>query len=635
LCVIVAAIKLFNSMLSFYSDLDRAWGVLFLVVFSLWTGTARANPRTPAPVSYELDLRDPGSHRVSVTMTIPDAEPSTVLQFPAWNALYQIRDFIKDVERLQATCGGEPVELTMPDSNTRRSVPKACRPLEVRYQVYADGAPPFSSGLNTAHAFLNPAMLLFYLPDQRERALRVKLLLPPGWKMATLIQGSSPDEFDAVNYDALTDSPIEAGTFEEYSYQQAGALYRVIVDDGEQPASGTEKKNPGNGRRAEGRRDGTRQYSADALVRTLEKITSLETGLMQDVPFNQYAFIIHFGVDGGGMEHAYGSAIAVSGQSARKRLAGIEWVAAHEFFHLWNVKRIRPQALEPIDYVHGNDTSDLWFAEGVTSAYGALSLLRSGLTSRSDFYAHIGGQIDSLEHRPARHFQSAEAAGRDAWLEKYPDYLRLERSISYYNKGELLGFLLDLGMRYATGNAHGLDDLMRRLNYDFARQHRFYSDDDLLNIVGELAPRFDVRRFFREYVYGTADLPYERYLAYAGLKMKQVRVEEADPGFSVERDEEGVTEVESVDSGSAADLAGLKAGDSLLEIDGRAPGETLAFSPGQEIRLKIARAVEQINLRFQIGRRSETTYRIEEIHNAAPEQLAVRRGWLQGITVTR
>ena len=183
------------------------------------------------------------------------------------------------------------------------------------------------------------------------------------------------------------------------------------------------------------------------------------------------------------------------------------------------MKRIRPQSLEPIDYVHGNDTRDLWFCEGVTSAYGNLALLRAGLISRDTFYARLGSAIEALQSRPARFFQSAEESGLEAWFEKYPDYLRPERSISYYNKGELLGFLLDLALRHATRNGAGLDDVMRRLNREFARPGRYYTDEDLRRVIAQVAPGFSgLEAFFADYVRGTRELDYDTFLGYAGME---------------------------------------------------------------------------------------------------------------------
>ena len=368
------------------------------------------------------------------------------------------------------------------------------------------GAPPFSSALDSQHAFLNFASLLFYLPNERGRAVRVKLLVPDKWKVASLLEEDA-DGFPAPNFDLLVDSPVEAGEFQEYSYSQNGATYRVVVHADPQ------------------------DYSAERLLASLTKITATETAFMRDVPFSRYTFILHFPREegGGGMEHRNGTAITVRAKQLREHWESLEDVAAHEFFHLWNVKRIRPQLLEPIDYIHGNDTRDLWFCEGVTSTYGQLTLVRAGLISRKTFYARLESAITALQSRPARFFQSAEESGLEAWFEKYGDYFRPDRSISYYNKGELLGFLLDLALRHATGNAAGLDDVMRRLNEDFARPGRYYTEADLQRVIAELAPTFSgLGAFFEDYVRGTRDLDYQTYLGYAGLELEIEKRAEAN-----------------------------------------------------------------------------------------------------------
>jgi predicted metalloprotease with PDZ domain len=568
------------------------------------------------PIVYELDLRQLETHLVHVTMTVPDAAPATELQFPAWNALYQIRDFEKDVQELRARCDGRPAVLADVDLNTRRGGPQPCSQLRLEYAVLASGEPPFSSALNAEHAFLNPAMLLFYLPQDRERGVRVRFILPSGWKVATLLEEGEPDEFKAANYDELADSPVEAGTFEEYSYVQGGATYRVIVHA---PAS---------------------DYSSERLLKSLQKITATETALMRATPFSRYTFIFHFSRQGGGggMEHRNGAAISIAGERLRRHPEAVESVAAHEFFHLWNVKRIRPQGLEPVDYVHGNDTSELWFSEGVTSTYGELALLRAGLISRQDFYSNLAEGISELERRPARKFQSVEQAGREAWLEKYAEYARPERSISYYNKGELLGYLLDLEIRRATANRRSLDDVMRSLDENFARRHRFFTRADLERSIAGLAPEFTgLDAFFRNYVAGTTELDYDTDLGAAGLRLVQESVEGPAPGFRASRGLDGLVRVDSVEPGSNAEKAGLERGDILLEINGRAstglPGEQIAgMRPGQGVKFHVRRGSKILNLKFALGRKTETVYRVVEMPNPSPEQLAVRQGWLEGMT---
>ncbi len=569
-----------------------------------------------APLAYVLDLREPAAHLIHVTMGVADAAPGTEIQFPAWNALYQIRDFVRNVQDVEARCDGAPRPLERADLNTWRSGDYSCSSLEIRYAVFANQEGAFSAVLSEEHAFMNFALLLFYLPQDRARPVTVRFLLPEKWKLATLLEeGKSPGEFIASNYDDLADSPAEAGEFREFSYQQGGATYRVVVHAS--PSA----------------------YSPERLLKTLEKITAAETGLMQDVPFSRYTFILHFlEQSSGGMEHRNGTAIAYAASALRDDWDGLETTLAHEFFHAWNVKRIRPQNLEPVDYIHGNDTRDLWFCEGLASTYQQYAVLRAGLISRETFYQRLAGEIQILQGRPARLSQSVALAGREAWLEKYSDYFRPERSISYYNKGALLGFLLDLAIRQGSGNQHSLDDLMRRLNQDFARRNRLFQPQDLIAIIADLAPRFeDADRFFADYVDGTQELDYERYLGYAGTKLQTETKERPALGFlSVQRFEKPVR-VESVERGSNAEKAGLETGDELLEMDGKPlhtnpDGKISEMKPGHRVRLRVRRGKREISMEFPLGAETRTTYRVEALKHPTPQQRRIREGWLEGVT---
>ena len=563
-------------------------------------------------VRYLLDLRNPASHQVGVSMNVPQASHGTEFQIPTWNNLYQFRDFVRNVQDVQAHCGGRPAPLRRVDINTWTTV-EQCPDLEIYYKVYTNQDSVFSAVLDSRHAFLNFALLLFYLPHERQLPVRVRFLLPEGWKLVTMLdEGPAPGEYRSPDYGHLVDSPALAGEFQEYDYIQKGALYRIVVDGAKS------------------------LYSPKRLVEVLKKVTATETALMQDVPFNRYTFMFFFRERGeGGMEHRNGTAISIPAGQMGAGLDNLKGIAAHEFFHLWNVKRIRPQGLEPIDYIHGNDTSDLWFSEGVTSTYGQLALLRSGLIDRKQFYAHLAEEINQLKSRPARYFQSAEESGREAWLEKYADYTRPERSISYYNKGELLGYLLDLGIRHASDNRYSLDDLMRRLNRDFASRGQFFSDPDLENIIAQLAPAFPARKFFRRNIRGTGDLNYEKYLGYAGLALKTEIKEVPDLGFDSLQAFAGPIQVESVVPGSNAEKAGLKSGDVLLKMNGvelpvTPDRELIYFKPGQEVKFTVQRGAKVLEIVFLLGSRKATVYDVGEMPNATPAQLLVRGGWLKG-----
>ncbi len=587
---------------------------LFLIALPLSILNAAA--AEPA-VRYTLDLRAKETHQVKVEMIVADAAPSTAIQFPTWNALYQIRDFVRDVEDVRAECDGAPLRLARVDLNTWSTGGRGCASLAVRYSVYVNEESPFSSILDERHSFLNLAMLLFYLPQDRQRPVRAAFVLPEGWKWATLLApGDSPPEVKAANYDALVDSPVEAGHFDEFDFEQSGATFRVVVD-----------ADP-------------RDYSSARLLDDLKKITASETALMRDVPFQRYTFIFHFlpGTAGGGMEHAFGTAISLPVSRVRENWSYVAGTSAHEFFHLWNVKRIRPAGLEPIDYIHGNDTGALWFAEGVTSTYQELTLERAGLLSREYFYRRIAFQINQLQDRPARLFQSAEQSGRSAWLEKYLDYLRPDRSISYYNKGELLGFLLDLGIRHATGNRRSLDDVMRRLNEDFAKQGRTFTEQDLRAVIGSLAPGFpDLDSFFSDYVSGTRELDYGAYFGYAGLQLLATTAAQGALGFRAVQGFEGPITVESVAGDSNAARAGLRKGDALLTMNGRplqaSPEQLIeGLKPGTKMEFEVRRGSQNLKIKYALEESHVTAYRLEENPNATAAELRVREGWLEGKT---
>lgn len=571
----------------------------------------------PPPIHYELDLRQPATHLVHIRMMVADAPAALQIQFPAWNALYQMRDFVRHVQNLDGTCDGTSAGLTPVDVNTWQTGAQRCRELAISYEVYANEESVFSAVLNDRHAFLNLAQVLFYLPASRSSAVAVRFLLPAGWKLATpLEQDAGAIDYAAHNYDELVDSPVEAGNPDEYSYQQSGAQFQVVVY-------------------SEGAK-----YSSKKLVDSLERITATETHLMRDVPFRRYTFIVHvLPHAGGGMEHAYGTAVGFSQDEISSDWEDLEATLAHEFFHLWNVKRIRPQGLEPIDYVRGNDTRDLWFSEGVTSTYQELVLERSGLIPRQDFYQRLAAKIEGLEARPARDFMSAELSGVDAWLEGYSDYDRPGRSISYYDKGELLGFLLDLGMRSSSRGHASLDDLMRALNQDFAKRGRFFQDSDLIELISRLTENsFDGASFFRDCVSGTRELDYQKYLGYAGLNLSRELTQVADWGFRTESGYRGPFRVESVESESKAAQAGIQPGDVITAVNGRplmvAPERLLGTKPGQKVELQVERQSRKMTVKLQLGVSNETHYRIAEDPQAPLAEVELRNKWLEPETST-
>ena len=445
-----------------------------------------------ATIEYRVRFEQPEHHLFHVEMTISEFTPGMKVAMPAWNALYQLRDFsyrIRDVIASKVSDGGAENESNrtlravkvdkqtweLDDSSHAASAGANAR-AKITYSIEWDDSGPFNSQLNSHHAFMNLAEILMYAPDRRSEDTRISFDdLPSGWNVAAeLAGGPEPHSFVAASYDALVDAPVEAGKFEDFEYDSLGAHIRVIVD--------------------------AASWNKDALAQGLRSITDYELRLMGGAPFKQYTFFFHVGpyasVGGGGMEHS--NSTAISGTS----IEGVTAIAAHEFFHVWNVKRIRPQSLEPVDYTKEQYSRALWFAEGVTNTYEAYTLERTGLASKNQFYANFASQIEAFESRPAREWQSAEESSLDAWFEKYDAYNGPDSSISYYDKGQILGILLDLAIRDATDNRKSLDDVLRRMNDEYARQGKFYNDSEGIRAVVEEVSGQELRGFLSALHFG-------------------------------------------------------------------------------------------------------------------------------------
>lgn len=480
------------------------------LIFSaaLLAGLALA-PAASATIRYQVSLSQPDQHIFHVRMEIPHVEPGTSIAMPAWNALYQIRDFayrVRDVEVANEPAGDESTphftvarELDTQDwslgGTPQSNDSSAALPKDVvTYSILWNDPGPFDTQLNAHHAFVNLAEILMYLPQRRDESTEVDFVnVPSGWQVvAELPAGREPDSFAATSYDALVDAPVEAGNPNEFEFDNDGAHFRVVVD--------------------------SRDWDKGLLHEALHRITTYELKLMGGPPFPEYTFIFHIGPDsevgGGGMEHMNSTAIAATSSASAAA------IAAHEFFHVWNVKRIRPQTLQPVDYSKQQYTRALWFAEGVTSAYASYTLVRTGLWPKQRFYEDLASQIAQLQSRPARKWESAEDSSLDAWFEKYDDYNLPNRSISYYNKGQILGVMLDLAIRNGTDNHKSLDDVMRLMNDEYAKAGKFYDDSEgVLRVVNEVSGK-DFSDFFRRYVSGTDEIPYDEFLSIAGLELK-------------------------------------------------------------------------------------------------------------------
>jgi predicted metalloprotease with PDZ domain len=568
-----------------------------------------------ATIRYTVSVEHPEKHTFHVSMEIPDVAGEVIVQIPAWNALYQIRDFSAHLREVQAFAGSSQAPLEKVDKLTWRATGNGT--ITVRYESYWDEPGPFATQLNGEHAFINPAMILMYVPARHgEEAVLNMPDVPLEWQAAgaslKFLESMGRARnfgFAAPSYDALADAPIEAAKFEEFDLRGMNPHISVVVH-GE-------------------------KWKKKEIEEELRRICAYELKLMEGAPYEHYTFIIHLGEAaggvGGGMEHANSTAISLRSEQ------DLPSIAAHEFFHLWNVKRIRPATLDPVDYTKEQYTRALWFAEGVTSTYAAYAVVRSQLWNKDQFYFDLSQQVSELEARPANRWQSAEQSSLDAWLEKYPLYNRPQESVSYYAKGQVLGVLLDILIRDRTNNEKSLDDVLRAMNHEFARQNKPYHDSLDVRLTAEQVAGGSFEEFFSKYVAHAESLPYSQILSLAGLDMRTAQRKRPVLGFFTERGASGEVIVRNVDPESSAAQAGLRSGDVILNWNGSEPPrnpERWVYSQkaGGVVRTRVRRDDREMSIDFRIDDASETFYQVVEDTHAGAKAKRIREGLLHGTT---
>ena len=576
---------------------------------------AVALAQSAPPVSYTVSLASPEQHLVEVRLTLAPGAAERELQLPVWNALYQIRDFAQYLNWLHAKDrAGNPLPVRQ-ENKSRWKIQGAAEGAVVEYQIFSDSPGPFGAQLNSHHAFFNLAQILMYPVDARNSAMAVRFdRIPHAWSVATPLASRPDGGYSADNYDRLVDSPAEIGEFQEADFDEAGGHFRVIVDA--DPAD----------------------YQMEKITAALRKIVAAAITWMNDRPFDTYMFLYHFprGPAGGGMEHAYSTAIDINAEMIKQNPDAIAGVTAHEFFHLWNVKRIRPQSLEPVDYSAENYTRALWFSEGVTSTAEDTIELRAGLLDEKQYLVRLGEEITELERRPAHLTQSVEESSLDAWLEGNAYYRRPERSISYYNKGELLGVMLDLALRDASHGRASLRELLQWMNATYARKGRFFDDSTGIREAAEAASHSDLASFFSRFVAGTEEIPWNDFFRSVGLRVEPVTTTVPDAGFTASRNFDGPMSVGAVTPGGEAERAGLQVGDTILELQGKPAGqesrqELSRLNPGEILTMKVRghRGTER-ELKFKIGGRPEISYLVVDLDQVSVAERARRAAWLKG-----
>ncbi|MBI2308669.1 MAG: M61 family metallopeptidase [Rhodocyclales bacterium] len=526
------------------------------------------------PIRYTLRPADPAAHlfEVSCRVTHPDPDGQR-FALPAWiPGSYLIRDFARHIVAISAEAGGRPVALHKLDKHTWQAAPvPGKQALTVTCTVYAWDLSVRGAHLDRTHGFCNGTSVFLRVLGREEAPCLVDLQPPPGkdyadWRVATALPAASGEKgaarahgfglYAAANYDELIDHPVEMGTFTLARFKACGVPHEVAIS-GRHDCAGS---------------------ALERLTADLRKICEWQIRFFgEPAPMKKYVFLVTAVGDGyGGLEHRASTALLCSRDDLPYR--GMEGVperyrtflglASHEYFHTWNVKRIKPAAFVPYDLDRENHTTLLWAFEGFTSYYDDLALLKSGVITQKDWLELAAKNLDSVLRGPGRLSQSLAESSFDAWSKYYrPDENTPNAVVSYYAKGSLVALALDLTLRAGSRGKVSLDDVMRALWQRHGQTGVGVGDDDIRRIAEELSG-MKLKRFFAEAVHGTADLPLAKLLKPFGIALTR-EAASATPGLGAKTNGDGSeVKLATVYRGGGAERAGLAAGDVLLAIDG-------------------------------------------------------------------
>jgi predicted metalloprotease with PDZ domain len=570
----------------------------------------------PQGVDYTLAMPEPSNHIFVVTVTIDGlgaGEGHVDLVLPAWRpGRYVILDFAGGVLDFSAADrSGKPLAWLKTDKSTWRVSTNGSSRVTATYRVYADEFNLRTRGLDDEHAFVDPSAVFMY--SEKYRSLPVELQVDPykSWRVTTGLDGRGTT-FTAPDYDYFVDCPLEIGTQKDYAFTVKGVPHVLSVF-------------------------GNPSFNADSVTKDIAKIVTAMSDFWGDVPYKRYVFLLHVAPwAGGGTEHINSTIMGtrpenlVPGEGYR----GFLGLVAHEYFHTWNVKRLRPKGIFPYDYTKENYTRELWIAEGTTSYYDDLTMARAGFTPAESYLNSLASGIRDDRMRPGNGVQSLSDASFDSWIKFGQNGAHsYNTETDFYGKGAMVSLLLDLAVREKTGNAKSLDDVLRLMYLRFPSGGPGYTVDDFQGAASEVAGA-DLSGFFTKYVHGTAPLPWEESLLSAGLRLAPVD-STPRPWTGLQTRETGDRVfVARITDGSPARASGLDAGDEIAAVDGRKATTggidkaVAAKKKGDTVTLAVFRDNVLREVRVAIANAPVPDYHVEKVKEPTPAQKALYEGWL-------
>lgn len=587
-----------------------------ITLFSLFVSIMNAQS---VSIEYSLGMSNPSSHVFEVTISIgnlPSGRETLDFIIPAWRpGRYEILDFSSGIISFAIEGqNGEPLPWRKTDKNTWRVETKNQKRLTIRYEVYANEFAMRTRGLNSDHGFVNGAAVFMYPSPYRFSPMTLRVLPPRGWHVTTGLDEVAGEQFlyRAEDYDHLADSPLEIGTQADTEFDVAGKKHILSIF-------------------------GTVNADREKVARGLTAVINEHIAIFGKLPYERYVFLVHaIPYGGGGTEHRNSTIMGTQPAAfdSDEGLTGFLTLAAHEFFHTWNVKQYKPKAFSPPDYIKENYTRELWIAEGATSYYDDLIMTRAGFRSAQWYEGMLGGRITGDRSRPGNSKQSIAESSFDAWVKFWK---QTEHSFNtesnYYSRGADVNLLLDLEIRAATSNKKSLDDVHRLMFEKFPPTGAGYTNDDYRALCEQIAGR-SFREFFDSYVEGTKPLPWEETLRHAGLEVSADTTPR--PWFgAMFAEQNGRLFVRDVIAGSPAAQGGLSVGDEILALNGQklSQSEIASFASKQKSGDTVLVTHYRMNQLRQativLANNPVPAYKVSRTPSPTPLQKAMYEGWLK------
>jgi predicted metalloprotease with PDZ domain len=573
--------------------------------------------QTKTKINFVVSFPDAANHYADVEMNIADVKDAFIdLKMPVWTpGSYLVREFSRNVEQFTANGNNDSkLKSEKINKNTWRVYTNGNKNLSVKYKVYAFEISVRTSFIDASHAFLSTTSIFMYPDKMKAEPSTVEIKLSQGWdKISTGMASVGNNTYYAQNFDWLFDSPIEVGNQDVFTFNAAGVAHEVAMYGG------------GN-------------YNKERLKVDMAKIVEELTTICGENPNKNYTFIVHnYANYGGGLEHLNSTTLGMSrlNYGTEEGYLNFLTLVAHEYFHLWNVKRIRPIALGPFNYDVENYTPNLWVSEGFTSYYENIVVRRAGYTSKEKYFDALAADFNALDNTPGSRLESASESSFDSWIIQYrPNENSKNSSFSYYGKGSVIGACLDLLIINSTKGEKCLDDVMKSIyNTYYLKEKRGFTDAEFKATAEKIAG-ISLDDFYAKYINGTIAVPFQEFLSYAGLTIKDLNANKNEPSLGLSSSpKDGKIMVTQVARNGSAWNSGLNVNDEIIAIDNyrldNLDKQIGAKKVGDVISVLISRDGVLKTISVKLQRNPSVKYSISSNPSSTEDQQKVLKKWLK------